>query len=84
MCTYNVRTLRTQNDLDRLTDEVEQIKCDIIGLSETDRKGEALSEIGAGYLMYEMGKTEDNPDAKGLAFLIHPKIKDCVTDFKTY
>ena len=22
--------------------------------------------------------------SKGLAFLIHPKIKDCVTDFKTY
>ena len=34
--------------------------------------------------MYEIGKTEDSPDAKGLAYLIHPKIKDCVTDFKTY
>ena len=34
--------------------------------------------------MYEIGKTEDNHYAKGLAFLIHPKIKDCVTDFKTY
>ena len=34
--------------------------------------------------MYEKDNTEDNPDAKGLAFLIHPKIKDCVTDFKTY
>ena len=34
--------------------------------------------------MYEIGKTEDNPDVKGLAFLIHPKHKDCVTDFKTY
>ena len=34
--------------------------------------------------MYETGKTEGNPDAKGLAFLIHPKIKDCVSDFKTY
>ena len=34
--------------------------------------------------MYEIGKTEDNPDVKGLAFLIHSKINDCVTDFKTY
>ena len=34
--------------------------------------------------MYEIGKTEDNPDAKGLAFRIHPKIIDCVTDSKTY
>ena len=34
--------------------------------------------------MYEIVKTEDNPDAKGLAFLIHPKNKDNVIDFKTY
>ena len=34
--------------------------------------------------MCEIGKTDDNPDAKGLAILIHPKVKDCVTDFKTY
>ena len=43
-----------------------------------------MSEIRGGYWMYEIDKTEDNPNAKGLAFLIHPKIKDCVTDFKTY
>ena len=83
MCTYNVRTLRTEDDLDRLIDEVEQIKWDIVGLCETYRKGEGLLDVRAGYWMYETGKTEDNPNAKGLAFLIHPKIKDCVTDFKT-
>ena len=32
--------------------------------------------------MYEIGKTEDNPDSKGLPFLMHPKNKDCVTYFK--
>ena len=31
--------------------------------------------------MYEIGKTDDNPDVKELAFLIHPKFKECVTDF---
>ena len=84
VCAYNVRTLRTEDDFDRLIGEVEQIKWDISGLCETYRKGEELSEIRAGNWMYEIGKTEDNPDAKGLAFLIHPNIKDCVTDFKTY
>ena len=84
MCTYNVRTLRTEDDLDRLIDEVEQIKWDITGLCETYRKGEGLSEIRAGYWIYEIGKTEDNPNAKGFGFLIHPQIKDCVADFKTY
>ena len=82
MCVRTMLELCEQND--RLIDEVEQIKWDIIGLCETYRKGEGLLEIRAGYWMYEIGKTEDNPDAKGLAFLIHPKIKDCVTDFQTY
>ena len=34
--------------------------------------------------MCGIGKTEDNPDAKGLSFLAHSKMKDCVIDFKTY
>ena len=84
VCTYNVRTLRTEDDLDRLINEVEQIKWIIIGLCETYIKEEGLLEIIARYCTYEIGKTEDNPDAKELAFLIHPKIKDCVIDFRTY
>ena len=34
-----------------------------------------MSEINGGYRMYEIDKTEDNPDAKGLAFLMHSKLK---------
>ena len=34
--------------------------------------------------MYEIGKTQDNQDTKELVFLMHPEMKDCVTDFKTY
>ena len=49
VCTYNVRTLRTKDDLDRLTDEVEHIKWDIIGLYETYKNWEGLLEIRAGY-----------------------------------
>ena len=48
-CTYNVKTLRTEDDLDRLIDKVDQIKWDIIGLCETYRKGDGLSEIRGGY-----------------------------------
>ena len=46
VCTCNVRTLRKEDDLDRLIDEVEQIKWDITGLCETQRKGERLSATG--------------------------------------
>ena len=34
--------------------------------------------------MHEIGRTKDNPDAKGSAFLTHPRIKDCVIGCKTY
>ena len=83
MCTYNVRTLQTEDNLDRLIDEADQSKWDVVSLCETYRKGK-LSEIKGGYWLYEIGKTEYNPHAKGLTFLIHPKINDCVTDFKIY
>ena len=78
VCTYNVyvRTLRTEDDLDRMTDEVDQIKWDIIGLCETYRKGRDYQKNKGGHWMFGIGKTEDNPDAKGLVFLIHSKIKE--------
>ena len=82
VCTYSVSTLRTEDDLDRLIDEGGQTKWDVMDLCETYRKRERLSEMKWGYWMYEMDKTEDNPDAEDLAFLIHPKINDYVTDFK--
>ena len=80
VCTYNVTTLRTEDYLNRLIDEVDLVKLDVVGLCETYR-GEGLSIIQRGYWLYEIGKTIDKPDAKGLAFQIHPEIKDCVTDF---
>ena len=51
------------------------------GLCETYRKVEVLSEMKGEYWMHEISKTEDNLDAKGLVFLIYPKINDCFTDF---
>ena len=42
-------------------------------MCETYTKGEGLSEIRAGFYMCEIDKTEDNPNAQGLAVLIHKK-----------
>ena len=39
-CTYNVRTHQTEDDLDIRLNEVDEIKCDIIGLCGTYSKGE--------------------------------------------
>ena len=84
MTLYSIRTLCTENNLDWLIDKVDQIQWRVTGLCETYRKGEGLSEIQGGYKRYEIGKTEGTHDAEGLAFQMHPKIKECVTDFKTH
>ena len=73
MCTYNDRTLRTEDDLDRQIDEADQIEWDITGLYETYKKGRGCQKL------------EDTgcvTDEKGLAFLIHPKIENCLTDLR--
>ncbi|GFO31492.1 endonuclease-reverse transcriptase [Plakobranchus ocellatus] len=71
MATYNTRTIRQQDDLERLLEELEQIKWHIIGLSETKRRGKGLSELPGGHWIFRKGKTEDNPTAKGVALLIN-------------
>ena len=75
MYTHYIRTVHIEDDPDRLTDEFDQIKWDVIGLCETCRKWEGLSEIKGGCWVYEIGITEDNHDTKGLAFQYIKKIK---------
>jgi exonuclease III len=84
ICTYNTRTLRTEESLESLLDELRDFKWDIIGLCETKRKGEGITELKGGAWLYNNGKTEDNTDAKGIGFLIHPKFTDYIKEIKCY
>ena len=84
ICTYNVRTLRTEESLESLLDELEGFKWDVIGLAETKRRGEGLTELKGGTWLYNRGKTEDDKNAKGIGFLIHNKFKDYVKEVKSY
>ena len=81
ICTYNTRTLRTQDDLERLLEEIEDFNWDIIGLCETKRHGEGLTQTNDGIWIYDSGKMEEDPNNKGLGFIIHPRIKDHVKGF---
>eukprot|EP00057_Strongylocentrotus_purpuratus_P009229 XP_011663703.1 PREDICTED: uncharacterized protein LOC105438068 [Strongylocentrotus purpuratus] len=84
ICTYNVRTLRTEESLESLLDELEGFKWDVIGLAETKRQGEGLTELKGGTWLYNRGKTDDDKNAKGIGFLIHNKFKDYVKGVKSY
>ncbi|XP_072041805.1 craniofacial development protein 2-like [Amphiura filiformis] len=77
-------TLRTEESLESLLDELKDFKWDIIGLCETKREGEGIEELKGGAWLYNQGKTEANKNAKGIGFLIHPKFIDYVKDMKYY
>jgi len=84
ICTYNTRTLREDDDLDRLQEEIKSLKWDIIGLTETKRKGEGLTQQKDGTWLYDAGKTENRPLSKGLAFLINKRLKKYIQKFDTH
>ena len=64
----------------RLLEEVGKIEWDIIGLCETHRKGEGLSTVEGGHVLYDAGKSEEHPKARGLGFLINKAIKDKISN----
>ena len=70
--TYNTRTLRTDDDTNRLIEELGNIKWHVVGLRETKgrREGHRQLSEGRGWewgsWMCEIGKTEENPNAKEL------------------
>ena len=84
ICTYNTRTIRTDESLESLLDELKDFKWDIIGLAETKREGESTIELPGGIWLYNHGKTEDNKKAKGIGFLIHQKFKNYIEEIKSY
>ena len=84
VCTYNTRTLRTDNDTSRLVEELDNTKWHVVGLCETKRRGEGLRELSGGSWMYETGKTEENPNAKGLVLLINKNFTDYVENFENH
>ena len=51
ICSYNVKTLSTEDDLENLIEQVDKIEWDIVGLCETYRKGEGLTSIKGGHYL---------------------------------
>ena len=78
VATYNVRSLAHSDDLKRLQEQLREIKWNIVGISETKRKGEGLTELEDGTWMYEAAKTDDEKNRKGMALLVHKDFKDYI------
>ena len=79
ICTYNVRTLKDPEKEKELEQKLIGFKWDIIGLSETRKKGEQLKQLQSGHVLYTIG---ENESVGGVGFLVNKNIKDRVIEYE--
>ncbi|XP_072397950.1 uncharacterized protein [Diabrotica undecimpunctata] len=78
--TFNIRTMRTQEHLDELEQEVSNTKWNIIGLCETHLPREASTILKSDQRLYQKNSVE-NHHIGGVAFLINKRASYKVTKF---
>lgn len=76
--TYNIRTMRLDEHLSGLEHELQNIKWDVIGISETRLSGEAVTILKSGHLLFQKN-SDTNSHIGGVALLVHKKKKHLVT-----
>lgn len=69
LATYNNRTLRTNEKLVELENELKHIKWDILGLSEVRREGEEQIVLSSGHLLHYRGDSSNG----GVGFMVNKK-----------
>lgn len=80
IATYNCRTMRTDDHLEELEEELRNIKWDIIGLCETRLPGEKRTTLKSGHTLYQ-NNSESNYSQGGVAFIVHCRIEHKVTKY---
>ena len=81
LCTYNIRTMRTEADLIALLEELSSIKWDVVGLCEVRRLGEEQKIINDGHVLYWRGKSQGSKQELGVGFLIHKSLEKNIIEF---
>ena len=81
ICTCNIRSLRTDESLDALLEEVEEINWHVIGLAET-RRPENEIKLNCGHILYTSAATKRS--LNGVGFLINKNIQSNIVKFKGY
>ena len=79
IATYNVRTLSENIHLHHLERELENIKWDVVGLSEVRRPGESLVQLKSGHLFFSRGP---NKKQGGVALLVNKNLAPFVEEFE--
>ena len=69
LVTHNVRTMRTDERIAELEEELSRLRWDIVGLSEVRREGEDTMTLKSGNLFYY--REGDQQSQGGVGFLVH-------------
>ena len=71
ICTYNARSLSSDDSVTEFEDEIARIKFDIIGISETRRKGEGCLTLNtSGHTFYYK---DGDTGHRGVGFIVNKK-----------
>lgn len=79
ICTFNVKTLSTEEKIVELDAALDHIKWDVVGLCEVKRLGECLLEKKNGHIFYYYGETKGH---YGVGFMVNKKLKQNIVSFQ--
>ena len=71
-----MRTLKSEEDLDTLLEEVENVKWHIIGLAESQRPNNLIKLHGCGHTLFTTSATKQG--LNGVGFLVNKNIENNV------
>ncbi|XP_056641545.1 craniofacial development protein 2-like [Diorhabda sublineata] len=81
IATYNARSIGNEERLTELQYELDRINWDILGISETRRRGEESIRLRSGHILFYKGR-EDN-SLGGVGFLVNKRISPNLQILKT-
>lgn len=81
LCSYNIRTLLSEERMIELEEELQKIKWDVIGLSEVRRRGENQVTLRSGNLFHYKG-LEDKSEG-GVGFIVHKRHLASIKEIKS-
>lgn len=81
ICSYNVRTLLSDERMIQLEEELAKIKWDVVGLGEVRRRGENQVTLRSGNLFHYRGLEEKSEG--GVGFIVHKRHLANIKDIKS-
>lgn len=80
VATYNARSTASEGRMEELTYELNKIKWDVLGISETRKRGEGSIKLASGHTLFYKGK-EDSSHG-GVGIIVHRRLTPHIRHMK--